>query len=1026
MDERVLAAAQAAMKDMQAQAARKIANAQRQVVATVATQARIELLQGTILNGRGRRGDAQIAEMVNTGNDIEGMKSEAMSDLRELLHATSSREDVSAGRSALMFLFDAENPAMTRDLVREIFGNADGRTGNAVAQKAAKVWNETTEGLRQRFNAAGGDIGKLAYGYLSQAHDAIRVRAVTAQVWASKVMPLVDRARYVDDTGRQLNDAEVMAFLEKAHETIATEGLNKVEPGQITGSGARANRGGDARQVHFKDGDAYLEYMAEFGKGTAYDAMMGHIGMLTRDIGLVERYGPNPEAQFRLQTDISVRADGGTTRSFGNQQQAYWDILSGKTSSPASELMASVGTGIRNIQTAGKLAGAVLSSITDVGSMVVSTGFNKLSYWELFKNIKEQGSLTAAGKEAREFAITHGIIAESLAGGVNRWAGEVLSNGFTGRMANATMRLSLMNAWTDTMRNAFAMTMMNGMGNMAKKEWGALSEWDRAHMMRKGVSEADWAVINKAQLTMRDGRAYLTPEAIRDADIAVARPQDLQRIKDDISAQTAELTQRNVKDSEWIRGRMDKFDQARDALNRRVKERLANRESNNREKTGALLERMSLLDAQREAAKVQADIEADFNKLFTKADIQEFKAGLKEATGNVIRGSSDAQAALRSAIDTTEVSRSANAGMSSAQSIGRKYGEKKGQIERRMRELENKIAEMDRSAKSEANADGKAAQKKADEMLTELRDYIARSTERQARREAVIERLQREEDARLQAEAQRIKNEVVSRVLGLIKDESEFAVINPDMAARGVQTWGGLQAGTGAGEFARMVMQFKSFPATMISRHWRRMLDSGYRLEGAPIIANPWAYGGALGLSTVMLGAIAFQGKQLVAGKDPINMDPTEPTGRKFWTKAVAQGGGLSFMGDILLSDTTQDRSSLDTLSRMTMGPTFGSAADAFELTKGNIDEAMAGKDTQAGAESIRFARSHLPFVNLWYAKSALDHLFVHAMQENLSPGYLGRMQGKAQKDWGQEMWWAPGDALPERGPDFGAVMGDE
>jgi len=173
-------------------------------------------------------------------------------------------------------------------------------------------------------------------------------------------------------------------------------------------------------------------------------------------------------------------------------------------------------------------------------------------------------------------------------------------------------------------------------------------------------------------------------------------------------------------------------------------------------------------------------------------------------------------------------------------------------------------------------------------------------------------------------------------------------------------------------------------------------------------------------LSLTALGAIAFQTKQMVSGKDPVDM--TTP---KFWTRAVAQGGGLGFMGDLLLGDTTDDRSPLDSFGRAIMGPTFGSAADLYELSKGNIDETLAGKPTHAGAEAIRFARGHAPFLNLWYAKTAMDRALLHSMQESVSPGYLSRIQNKARKDWGQDYWWEPGEGLPDRAPDVTAIMGN-
>lgn len=775
-DTRVMEAASAAMKDMADQAARKAQNAQRQVIKTVETVARVDTLQAALGSGRSR---ALVEDLNNTHLYVDGIKKQYTSGLMDLIDAAGSGQGATTGRKMLQFLFDAENPVMTRDLVAEVFANGAGKTGNKIAQAGAKAWLETIEGMRGRFNDAGGDVGKLDYGYLPQPHDTMRVRAAGADAWATSTLPKLDRTRYLHEDGRLFSDAEMINMLRASWETLATDGLNKTTPGTFQGNGARANRGSDARVLHFKDGEGYLAYNAEFGLGGMYDAMIGHIGGMARDIGLVEKMGPNPAQQFKLQLDLANRADQGVKRSFGNKPQAYWDIITGTSGAPESARLASIGQHTRNIQTFGKLAGAVISSITDVGTIMVTTGYNKLPYWDLIKN-----TATAGGKEARDFANMHGMIAESMVQDLNRWQGENIANNWSGRLANSTMKLSLMNAWTDTLRRGFSLTMQAGLGKLSKTDWAKLTEWDRTHLERKGITAEDWKVVNAADLTEYRGQQMLTPEAIA------------------------------------------------------------------------------------------------------------------------------------------------------------------------------------------ASADPRA-------------------------------------------------NEVTAKMLGFITDESEYAVINPDLATRAIQTWGGTQAGTGVGELARVTMQFKSFPTAMISRHWRRMLEGGAEMDGAPMLANKAAYTAALLLTTTALGAVAFQTKQMIQGKDPVDM-----TNPKFWVRAVAQGGGAGFVGDMILGDTTQDRSTMDTMGRMTLGPTFGSLADVYELTKGNIDEALAGKDTHMGAEALRFARSHTPLVNLWYGKAALDHLVMHAVQENLSPGYLERQKSRARSEWDQEFWYEPGEALPSRAPDLSAIGG--
>jgi len=53
-----------------------------------------------------------------------------------------------------------------------------------------------------------------------------------------------------------------------------------------------------------------------------------------------------------------------------------------------------------------------------------------------------------------------------------------------------------------------------------------------------------------------------------------------------------------------------------------------------------------------------------------------------------------------------------------------------------------------------------------------------------------------------------------------------------------------------------------------------------------------------------------------------------------------------------------------------------------------------------------------------------LDHGFVNALNENLSPGYLSRMQQRSAKQWGQQYWWRPQDTEPQRAPDLSAAAG--
>ena len=775
-DQQMLAAAAQAQKDIQAEAARKVQNAAMQVVKTAETQNRIAQQQRAYGSNQTT---ALVRDIENSAAYADGIKNDTVRGMLDLIEAGKSGEGAGLGRKALIAIFDADNPVMSRDLATEIFANGKGGTGNAVAQKAAQAWLDTIEALRTRFNSAGGDVRKLDYGYLPQPHDQGRVLAAGRDAWAGKLLPLMDRSRYLNEDGSRMSDAQVLDTLKGAWDTISSDGLNKTVPGQFSGTGARANAGSDARQIHFKDATAYLGYMKEYGRGSMYDAIVGHIGGMARDIGLVERYGPNPEQQMRVQIDTARKADGGDKRVFGLLPENYWRVVNGSAGMPQSPRIAGIGRTLRNLQTAAKLGGAVISSVTDLGTFFVTAGYNKLGYWESLRNIGRQAS-----GDTRDFLQSHGIIADSLLSDLNRWSGDHLGYNWSGRLAGATMKLSLMNAWTDSLRNAFQMTMMSGMGRLTRKDWGQLSEFDRIRMERHGIDQADWAVMRSAQLTQHRGTDFLTPDAIY-------------------------------------------------------------------------------------------------------------------ATG----------------------------------------------------------------------------------------------------------------DPRAQ--------EVATKLLALVKDEGEFAVLNPDIATQAIQSWGGNQAGTVQGELSRAVMQFKSFPIAMISRHWRRMMDMP-NVEGQPF--NRLAYGAAMATSLTVLGAVAFETKQMLQGKDPAPMDTP-----KFWMRAALQGGALGILGDLLLSDPSESPGDAAANAVKNLaGPAPGAAFELlFKVGAENVWQEIGGKDSHAAAEAMRWAKSNIPLINLWYARAAIDHAVLQQVQENLSPGYLARMRQRARKDFGQDYWWQPGEALPERAPDLSTIGGN-
>lgn len=428
----------------------------------------------------------------------------------------------------LRFFGMLENASAVRDLVFEIYGK---ETGNATAKAGAEAWGKVSETMRQRFNAAGGKIRHLTDWAIPQPHDTVRVRTAGVEQWVRDVMPWVNRERYVKPSGQLMNDLELSDVLVQTWDTIQSEGLNNLEPGLMAHQKARANLHAEARQIHFNGPESYLAYNAKYGRGNVFDALKGHVSMMGRDIGLLENWGPNPDHLFNYFHDVAAKEGGKDIIWHGVlpvTTRQLWDNVTGKVNQMGEYAkLGEIAQGLRNIEVAGKLGSAFLSSANDAHTFMQTLHYNRLPMFDGVINF-----VRAFGSDSKEYATRAGLIADSVISDMNCWSESNIGKGWTARLANATMKASFLTAWTDAVRRAFSLTMMGGMGKLTRLEWSALDAGDRARMSAKGITDADWKIYRMAQPEAWRGSRMLTPESIKAiplADLGAAGLRGLDR-----------------------------------------------------------------------------------------------------------------------------------------------------------------------------------------------------------------------------------------------------------------------------------------------------------------------------------------------------------------------------------------------------------------------------------------------------------------------------------------------------------------
>lgn len=257
-----------------------------------------------------------------------------------------------------------------------------------------------------------------------------------------------------------------------------------------------------------------------------------------------------------------------------------------------------------------------------------------------------------------------------------------------------------------------------------------------------------------------------------------------------------------------------------------------------------------------------------------------------------------------------------------------------------------------------------------------------------------------------------VKDQVASQLQAHLLDEQGMAVIEAGLREKTLINVGA--RGTIAGEIFRGIVQFKSFSAAFLMRHGSRIMAQ----EG---LKGKAAYAIPLFVMTTLLGGLVVQLKELLNGNDPQTMwDSDDPKkASSFFVRSAVQGGGLSFLGDILVAGT--DTSGRDANS-FVAGPLGSDFESLLSLTVGNLTQYNEGKDTNFGNEAFKFVKGKVPAQNLWYTKAAINRMVFDEMQDTIAPGYREKALRKAERQQDRERFWGD-DVTDIRAPDFEKVI---
>jgi hypothetical protein len=461
--------------------------------------------------------------------------------ITSLVHARLGDAQLALKRQGILGRRSGAQRALTSNIVKEILGEG---TGDTAAKGFADAMAAEFEYLRQRFNAAGGEIGKLD-NYLPQSHDRRamfydgrrRMEPNAARErWTSAIRPLLDVTRMRDPrTGRALSETDLDEALDYAWASITSDGSAHLTPqGRSQGRGSLANQRADHRFLVFKDADSWMTYNRQFGIGDPVQSMFNHVNDMARDIAALERLGPNPDATIEWLKQIVTREGGrqlsglhaalAKRRGMDFNRYATWRLdslwthLRGR--STVSNFAANAAADLRNVATSATLgATGILALTTDP---FIARASRRLAGLPVASDMMGFiGQLF--GKGSRDDAVRAGVLWDEYLHVMRdeaRYSGPVEGSGWSQYLVDRAMTVNGLRPITNARKFIEARAWHTELGDRAGQAYGDLDPLLRNTLDGFGIDADAWDVMRQGV----DDGGFLTPPEIvrRTGNVAVA------------------------------------------------------------------------------------------------------------------------------------------------------------------------------------------------------------------------------------------------------------------------------------------------------------------------------------------------------------------------------------------------------------------------------------------------------------------------------------------------------------------------
>jgi hypothetical protein len=467
------------------------------------------------------------AKLVGTNTAFEGNRNSAEAHINankaELLGAF--KRELEAEGLDTVFMSGSLDRLWAREL-HELNrrGGQPGVTGNRQALALAEIIQRMQQRGVDMVNAEGGTIGRYD-GYIARTtHSPDRLLKMGEPAWLALAHQHFDIATmFPNRTPQYIEEALKGEYRQLVNgKTTGAEGEFRATTRNIARSVSQS------RSIHFRDADAWLNYMAVASDHTPSQVVIGSALRAARDAGLMRVWGTNPK--HALETDFTralnhaiANGDNATVQKLNDGKRSfdlYMSYLDGSANGIKNRTTAAIVQNVLTVQRMAKLGALPFSQLADLAAISGELRYQGVNFFD-----RMTGGIFGAYFRGRKTAEKREI-ADLVGTAIDGWLGHMniqlevadpqLNGTITGtlsRWQNAFFRYSGASWLTDAAREAGVTMMARHFGKQRGKAFQALNEGERRIMSSFSIGEQEWKALSAANWTTgNEGRVYLTPD----------------------------------------------------------------------------------------------------------------------------------------------------------------------------------------------------------------------------------------------------------------------------------------------------------------------------------------------------------------------------------------------------------------------------------------------------------------------------------------------------------------------------------